>query len=49
VRDVLDDRLLARQLGTIERRWRCEEIRDLRHALERLLSSALRRDGRAPG
>lgn len=46
VRDVFDDRLLARQLGAIERRWRSEEIRDLRHALERLLSAALRREVR---
>ncbi len=44
--DVFADRELGRQLAKIERRWVRDEIRDLRHAIERLIAVAM---GRAEG
>jgi hypothetical protein len=41
--DVFADRELGRQLAKIERRWGRHEIRDLRHAIERLITAAMRR------
>jgi hydroxymethylpyrimidine pyrophosphatase-like HAD family hydrolase len=40
---VFADRELGRQLAKIERRWGRDEIRDLRHAIERLIAAAMRR------
>lgn len=41
--DVFADRELGRQLAKIERRWGRDEIRDLRHAVERLIVAAMQR------
>ena len=41
--DVFADRELGRQLAKIERRWGRDEIHDLRHAIERLLATAMKR------
>jgi hydroxymethylpyrimidine pyrophosphatase-like HAD family hydrolase len=43
VLDVFADREVGRQLAKIERRWSRDEIRDLRHAIERLLDTAIGR------
>ena len=48
--DVFADRELGRQLAKIERRWGRDEIRDLRHAVERLIVAAMQRaEGREEG
>jgi phosphoglycolate phosphatase-like HAD superfamily hydrolase len=44
--DVLADRDLGRQLAKIERRWGRDEIDDLRHAIERLIATAIKREER---
>lgn len=41
--DVFADRELGRQLAKIERRWGRDEIHDLRHAVERLIATAMKR------
>jgi phosphoglycolate phosphatase-like HAD superfamily hydrolase len=41
--DVFADHELGRQLAKIERRWGRDEIPDLRHAIERLIVTAVRR------
>jgi len=35
---------LGRQLAKIERRWGRDEIDDLRHAIERLIATAIKRE-----
>ena len=42
--DVFADRELGRQLAKIERRWGRDEIDDLRHAIERLIAAAIKRE-----
>jgi hypothetical protein len=43
--DVFADHELGRQLAKIERRWGRAEIRDLRHAVERLIAATVKRAG----
>jgi len=47
--DVFGDPELGRQLAKIERRWARDEIRDLRVALERLITAATARAGDRTG